>query len=244
MSWWGEWTGEEGMPQYQPPRSNPNHPTQPPHSTPATPIHSNQSRFSYKGLGEPLCFFAFGPLATPAFYLTLASHTPQQQTQLLSAAAAAATSSSGGSGGLLAAVPPSVWVASVLVGISTTVILFCSHFHQIQGDVAAGKRSPLVKLGTERATRVLEVAVAAPYLLALAAAVAGALPAAVVLCALGSMPAARALLQFAEANRAVPERIAPLKRYAIRWHVLLGLALVVGLAGASSGWASSVRVLV
>lgn len=26
-------------------------------------------RFSYLGLGEPLCFLAFGPLATNAFYL-------------------------------------------------------------------------------------------------------------------------------------------------------------------------------
>ena len=26
-------------------------------------------RLSYKGLGEPLCFVAFGPLATCAFYL-------------------------------------------------------------------------------------------------------------------------------------------------------------------------------
>lgn len=26
-------------------------------------------RLSYKGLGEPLCFAAFGPLATTAFYL-------------------------------------------------------------------------------------------------------------------------------------------------------------------------------
>ena len=26
-------------------------------------------RLSYKGLGEPLCFAAFGPLATGAFYL-------------------------------------------------------------------------------------------------------------------------------------------------------------------------------
>lgn len=26
-------------------------------------------RLSYRGLGEPLCFLAFGPLATSAFYL-------------------------------------------------------------------------------------------------------------------------------------------------------------------------------
>lgn len=96
-------------------------------------------RFSYKGLGEPLCFLAFGPLATTAFYL---AHSPAGQ----QAAAASA--------GVLSGVPPIVGVLSVLVGITTTVILFCSHWHQIQGDIKAGKMSPLVKLGTEKACQV------------------------------------------------------------------------------------------
>jgi 1,4-dihydroxy-2-naphthoate octaprenyltransferase len=43
---------------------------------------------------------------------------------------------------------------SVMVGITTTVILFCSHWHQIQGDIAAGKMSPLVRLGTSNACKV------------------------------------------------------------------------------------------
>jgi 1,4-dihydroxy-2-naphthoate octaprenyltransferase len=43
---------------------------------------------------------------------------------------------------------------SVVVGITTTVILFCSHWHQIQGDIAAGKMSPLVRLGTANACKV------------------------------------------------------------------------------------------
>ena len=33
-------------------------------------------RLSYKGLGEPICFAAFGPLATGAFYLALAGGVP------------------------------------------------------------------------------------------------------------------------------------------------------------------------
>ena len=80
-------------------------------------------RLSYKGLGEPLCFFAFGPLATSAFYLAMV----QQQATV--------------------AIPPLLWALSVCVGITTTIILFCSHFHQIQGDLVAGKMSPLVRLG-------------------------------------------------------------------------------------------------
>lgn len=46
-------------------------------------------------------------------------------------------------------------VASVLVGLTTATILFCSHFHQMAGDKAAGKKSPIVRLGsTARALRV------------------------------------------------------------------------------------------
>lgn len=125
-----------------------------------------------------------------------------------------------------------MWAASVLVGITTSVILFCSHFHQIAGDVAAGKNSPLVRLGPETGTRVLEVSVAAPYALALAGAAAGALPPAVLVFSLISLPAARELILFARDNYAVPARIAPLKRYAIKWHVAFGFALMIGLAAA------------
>ena len=98
-------------------------------------------RFSYKGLGEPLCFWAFGPLATTAFYLACSAGA---------ATAAAAADASG----LLAGVSNLVLLLSVVVGITTTVILFGSHWHQIQGDIAAGKMSPLVRLGTANACKV------------------------------------------------------------------------------------------
>ena len=93
-------------------------------------------RLSYKGLGEPLCFAAFGPLATGAFYLALASGVP------------------GGSvwGGLPAApslAQPGVMGVAALVGLTTTAILFASHLHQEEGDRAAGKMSPVVRLGVQ-----------------------------------------------------------------------------------------------
>jgi 1,4-dihydroxy-2-naphthoate octaprenyltransferase len=50
-----------------------------------------------------------------------------------------------------------VLAASTLVGITTSVILFCSHFHQTEGDIAAGKRSPVVKLGLPLATKVRKI---------------------------------------------------------------------------------------
>ncbi|WIA35684.1 hypothetical protein OEZ86_004090 [Tetradesmus obliquus] len=108
-------------------------------------------RLSYQGLGEPLVFIAFGPLATTAFYL---AQSPAHATAAAAAAAPAAAPAAAGISSLLAGVSPLVVLLSVLVGISTAVILFCSHWHQIEGDRRAGKMSPLVRLGTEKACQV------------------------------------------------------------------------------------------
>lgn len=78
-------------------------------------------RLGYQGLGEVLCFFSFGPLAMGAAYYS--------QTQGWSWASQ---------------------LAGVIVGLTTTLVLFCSHFHQVEDDLAAGKRSPIVRLGTKR----------------------------------------------------------------------------------------------
>ena len=54
-----------------------------------------------------------------------------------------------------------VVVSSVVVGITTSLILFCSHFHQIADDTAAKKMSPLVRLGTANGVKVTCCLVAA-----------------------------------------------------------------------------------
>ena len=72
---------------------------------PPPPCPPPAARWSYLGLGEPLCFLAFGPLATCAFYL---AQVPPAQAVLTSRIVA----------------------LSGLVGITTTIILFCAHFHQ------------------------------------------------------------------------------------------------------------------
>ncbi|MDJ0552952.1 MAG: 2-carboxy-1,4-naphthoquinone phytyltransferase [Microcoleaceae cyanobacterium MO_207.B10] len=83
-------------------------------------------RLGYQGLGEILCFFAFGPLAISAAYYS--------QTQTWSMTS---------------------FAASIIIGITTTIILFCSHFHQVEDDLAAGKRSPIVRMGTKVGSQIL-----------------------------------------------------------------------------------------
>jgi len=200
-------------------------------------------RLSYKGLGEPLCFFAFGPLATTAFYLTLA---PRGALEAAAAAAAAAQAGGGAAAASLppaaaaalaavAAVPPTVWALAAVVGASTTVILFCSHFHQTQGDRAVGKMSPLVRLGTARGVAVLRAAVLATYGLVVGGAAAGLLPplAAAVAVALSARAGARTVA-FARDNHAEARLVAPLKRFATLWHIALGAGLAGGLALAAA----------
>jgi 1,4-dihydroxy-2-naphthoate octaprenyltransferase len=83
-------------------------------------------RLGYQGLGEVICFFCFGPLAVAAAYYS--------QTQSWSLTSLA---------------------ASIIVGIVTSLILFCSHFHQVKDDLAAGKRSPIIRIGTKRSAQLL-----------------------------------------------------------------------------------------
>ena len=96
-------------------------------------------RLGYRGLGEPLCWLAFGPFATAAALMALQPPTS-----------------------LPAAVP---WQVALSLGsgpaLATTLVLFCSHFHQVEEDAAHGKRSPVVKLGTAKAAAVVPWLVAA-----------------------------------------------------------------------------------
>lgn len=161
-------------------------------------------RWSYLGLGEPLCFAAFGPLATCAFYF--------------------------------AQVPPALAVfnkqivaLSCLVGLTTTVILFTAHFHQIEGDRAHGKMSPLVRLGTKRGTEVLKFAVGLAYISTLVLSLTGSLPFPCFTSVIVAYGMAGEMVKLAEANLMNPDGLKRLKFLATRWHIAFSAMLVLGL---------------
>ena len=108
-------------------------------ATTSAEVPSALCRLGYLGLGEILCFVAFGPLAVTASFLTHA----------LPHAAAGVTAAA-----YLQANAAAVTPVALSLGLTTTIILFCSHFHQIKGDKQAGKMSPLVRLGTRRGCQV------------------------------------------------------------------------------------------
>ena len=90
-------------------------------------------RLGYLGLGEPLCWIAFGPLSYSAALLALNPNSNN-----------------------LSQIP---WKDSLLLGsgpsLAVTLVLFCSHFHQIKEDEKYGKISPIVFLGSKLASRLV-----------------------------------------------------------------------------------------
>ncbi len=159
-------------------------------------------RLGYKGLGEVLCFFAFGPLACSAAYYS--------QTQAWSI---------------------SSLVASIVVGVATSLILFCSHFHQVKDDLTAGKLSPIVRLGTERGSHVLTWSTASIYIITSVFVILGFFPAWTLLSWV-SLPFAIKLCRHVQQNHNQPDKVSNCKFIAVAVHfwccLLFGLGFVLG----------------
>jgi 1,4-dihydroxy-2-naphthoate phytyltransferase len=163
-------------------------------------------RLGYRGLGEPLCWLAFGPLATAAGLLALGP-------------------AGGGTG-----VP---WRQALELGsgpaLATTLVLFCSHFHQVDQDAANGKRSPVVRLGTGRSAALVPWFVALALAFEWAPVLVNRWPLWALLGAIG-LPPARALITLLREHHREPERISGSKFLALRFQALNGLGLAAGLA--------------
>ncbi|MEA5505288.1 2-carboxy-1,4-naphthoquinone phytyltransferase [Halotia wernerae UHCC 0503] len=158
-------------------------------------------RLGYQGLGEIICFFAFGPLAVTAAYYS--------QTSTWSMTSLA---------------------ASVIVGIPTSLILFCSHFHQVKDDIAAGKRSPVVRLGTVKSAQLLYWFTASIYPLTLLFVLLGIFPGWTLLSWL-SLPYAVKLCRHVQQNHHLPEKVSNCKFIAVKMHfwscLLFGLGFML-----------------
>jgi 2-carboxy-1,4-naphthoquinone phytyltransferase len=155
-------------------------------------------RLGYQGLGEILCFLCFGPLGLAAAYYS--------QTRTWS---------------------PTIWGAAVILGITTTLVLFCSHFHQVEDDLAAGKRSPIVRLGTHRGAQVLTGAVISVFGLTALFVALKLLPTTALLLGL-SAPVAYKLCRHVNQFHNQPSRVSNSKFMAVALHFWSGVLLCVG----------------
>ena len=164
-------------------------------------------------MGEPLCWLAFGPLATAAALVGLGAPAPGLE---------------GGGGG-----PLDLFLAGQLgcgPALATTLVLFCSHFHQVEDDVAHGKRSPVQRLGTARAAALVPCLVALVLLAEVVPVAWGRVWPATTLVALASLPAAFPLIRLLARRHNQPERIGHGKFLALRFQMVNGVLFAGGLA--------------
>jgi 1,4-dihydroxy-2-naphthoate octaprenyltransferase len=156
-------------------------------------------RLGYQGWGEILCFFAFGPLGVSAAYY---SQTKAWSIGSLSAA--------------------------IIVGIITSLILFCSHFNQVADDLAAGKKSPVVRLGTKRSAQLLPWLCGVIYGITILAIALDLFPVwtAIVLI---SLPIAWKLCVFIDENHERADLLLNYRFIAVAFHFVVGSCLSVSL---------------
>ncbi len=154
-------------------------------------------RLGYQGLGEILCFLSFGPLAVGAAYYS------QAQTWSITSQ-----------------------IAGAIVGITTTLVLFCSHFHQVEDDLAAGKRSPIVRLGTQRGAQIIPWSCGLVAILVIGGVGLDAFPAWSLLT-LASTPSAVRLSQHVLRYHDQPDQVSNAKFFAIGFHFWSGLLLAL-----------------
>lgn len=155
-------------------------------------------RLGYQGLGEIICLIAFGPLGVGAAYYS------QAQTWSMTSLA-----------------------ASAIVGIATSLILFCSHFHQVEDDLAAGKLSPIVRLGTARGSQVLRWFGGSIYVLTALFVGLGIFPIWTLLVFV-SLPFTIQLLSHVNQYHDQPEKVSNCKFIAVAVHFWSGLMLGLG----------------
>ncbi len=163
-------------------------------------------RLGYKGLGELLCFFAFGPLATAAALLVLSSKIESAAT-----------------------VP---WKTAFTLGsgpaLATTLVLFCSHFHQVVEDAANGKKTLLVRIGTKNAAGLIPWFILITLTLELLPIIHGDWPITTLLSYI-CLPSGIALINLLTKHHNNPSLISESKFLALRFQTLNGLGLSIGL---------------
>ena len=155
-------------------------------------------RFGYLGLGEIICFITFGPMAISAAYYAQTQHFSSMSL-----------------------------VTSTIIGITTSIILFCSHFHQVEDDVAAGKKSPIVRLGTKTGSLVLAYSTITVFLLTLLLVILQFLPIWTLLI-LGSLPFGYQLITHVNQNHDQPDKVKNCKFIAVNLHFSSGILLALG----------------
>jgi 2-carboxy-1,4-naphthoquinone phytyltransferase len=119
------------------------------------------------------------------------------------------------------------FAASAIVGIATSLILFCSHFNQVQDDAAIGKKSPVVRLGSRRSAQLLPWICASIYALVAIGVLLSIFPAWTLL-SFASIPTAKKLCTVIGTQYHQPAKLTFCRLIAVELHFWTGLMLGIG----------------
>jgi 1,4-dihydroxy-2-naphthoate octaprenyltransferase len=154
---------------------------------------------AYRGVGEPITFLLFGPIAGMGAYYV--------QTGIFDSTAL---------------------LLSSIVGLLAMAILFLHHFPQYEADRRHGKKTPIVRLGPVAAGRWVPWILGAPYLLVLAGVATRVLPLATLLF-LSTLPWSVRVARTALARAAEPRPMSRAVGNVLLVHFVGGLAITLAL---------------
>ena len=162
-------------------------------------------RLGYFGFGEPLCWIAFGPLAHAAALIALDPNNYYSQ------------------------IP---WKEALMLGsgpsLAITLVLFCSHFHQIKEDKSHGKNSPLVILGSKRSAALIPWIVVTIYSFQFFTILIGFIPPSCLLYFI-SLPYSIKLIKSLNKYNENPASLKKCKFIAIKIQTMNGIGLSIGM---------------
>lgn len=184
-------------------------------------------RLGYLGLGEPICYVTWTLGVAVAYYLQMrhfSSDADKLHDMRVMERVAFLFNSWFLSGSHY------LWTASTLVALPTTIILFCSHFHQYEEDKRACKLSPIVRLGTKRASQVLDMLLGICFVLPFLCLLLGMIAVVPAIATLSAVPTARRLSRFVRKNHDAPHIVRIAKYIAVKMHFIHGIALTLGYA--------------
>lgn len=181
-------------------------------------------RLGYYGLGEPICFLTWLLGVVAAYYSQLRHHqyAPISNEDTLFYRLSFLFFNR------LLSPNHSLLPAALLVPIPTFLILLCSHFHQIKDDKAAGKRSPVVRLGTERVAALVQYIIIAFWLLHLYFWRLRIVPSPVFFLSILSLPLSLHLVRFVNRFHGNTQVIRVAKYHAVKFHFAHGMAVTLG----------------
>ena len=163
-------------------------------------------RLGYFGFGEPLCWIAFGPLAHSAALIALDTNN-----------------------NYYSRIP---WKEALMLGsgpsLAITLVLFCSHFHQIKEDKNYGKNSPLVLLGAKKSASLIPWIIFMIYTFEFFTILIGFIPPSCLLFFI-SLPYAIKLIRILNKYHDKPASITRCKFIAIKFQTMNGIGLTIGL---------------